>query len=1143
MEPKSTQGTTGPRTDRHPFLMIFEDVVKQMKTNVDTGLSDAQVKEIQKEHPPNELEGGGGVSWYRILGKQVANAMILVLIFAMALSFGVSDYVEGGVLVAVIVLNVSIGFYQELKAEKKMDSLRNLSSPSARVLRNGKEDVIPSAEVVPGDICILKTGDTVPADMRLFETMNLNCDEKSLTGEAEPVEKVIENNIEIPDQEGKLAESEDQVMPADRINLAYATTTVTKGRGKGIVIFTGMETEVGKIAAASAGKKRKPGRSMSLKYGKLQPVKGAYKRTWDGVGKFLGLTEGTPLQRKLSKLAYVLFGCAILLAIIVFSVNKFNVTGEVAVYAISTGIAIIPESLIAVLTITMVVGMTVMRKANVVIRDLSALEALGGVTNICSDKTGTLTQGAMIVKKAWIHGVGVLTVLHTQDPNDPTQGTVTQGPETQHIPASDNEESTPDYDAQRSTAALKFDVPAEKIAKDQNKHNTEEKEEDVVMTPDLETLLQSTALCNLASVRKETEGEDAGKWKTTGEPTEIALQVFAHRFDFGKRTLESAGWKQLAEFPFDSTIKRMSVVYSSPGSGNHQVFTKGAVERILDLCSSIGTGSNNEPLNDEVREKVLTQMDALASQGQRVLAIAGKSWQGQFTQDKTAGNDERLRNEVEKDLTLIGLAGIYDPPRDETKDAVRECSEAGIKVHMLTGDHPATATAIAKEIGIIPKNLSILAPDVAQAIVKKATDFDSMDDAEIDKMPELPLVIARCAPHTKTRMIEALRRRGLYMAMTGDGVNDAPSLASADVGIAMGMAGSDVAKSAAKIVLTDDKFNSIVSAIREGRRMFDNIQKFVLHLLTSNVGEVILLIAGLGFQDVAGFSVFPLSPLQILWINMITSSFPAFGLGKEKAASDVMRRPPHDNKRGVFTVQILVDMMVYGFLMGTCTLLTFVIVIYGANGGELGHDCNKTFSESCRPVFRARAAVFAELTWLILISAWEFKSIRRSMFRLDPYSVSRFPFFKDVYENRFLFWAVIIGALSVFPAVYIPGLNTKVFKHIDITWEWALSFGAIFVFVIGIEGWKALKRVYHLFEQGDEDRDEEEQKARRKKLSLRQGFFTTARSRDKSFGLSSRRGTGVSDGGESGVSVKDKLSEKLSIRSPAPVQQRQREEV
>jgi Na+-exporting ATPase len=1052
---------------KHPFLLNIEETAKALGTDVDKGLTSQQVSQAQQKYPKNELDVGEGVAWYKILTKQVLNAMIIVLVFAMALSFGIKDFIEGGVLVFVILLNVTIGFWQEYRAEKRMDALRALSSPSAMVLRDGKTQVISNPEVVPGDIILLKTGDTVPADLRLFEAMNLACEEGQLTGESIPVEKITENNITGEDE--KPVTEEGQLGIGDRINMAYATTVVRKGRGRGIVTATGMSTEVGKIAASTSKKQRKAGRSMNYKkYGKRQPLVGLSKRVYDIIGKFLGLTEGTPLQRKLSALAYVLFGCAIILAIIVFAVNHFDLRHEVIIYATSLGIAIIPESLVAVLTITMVVAVTVMRKANVVVRDLSALEALGGVTNICSDKTGTLTEGAMIVRNAWIPGSHLYTVRESQNPSDPTKGRVTYSESKAVQPEPEKEEPKRDYDRERSAAVLKFDVPDEKL-------NTTEKkapvpEQKVEMIDELQAFLLSGALCNLATVRYDDEEE---KWQTTGEPTEVALQVFSHRFNYGKKSLEGKGWKQLAEFPFDSSIKRMSVIYDAPqgetGSiietEKSMVFTKGAVERVLDLCVSSGIGPDQEPMTEELKETILRQMNELASQGQRVLAVAYRPWEGRFTakQSSSAKEDEKLRGEVEQDLILLGLAGIYDPPRRETKPSIGDCSSAGIKVHMLTGDHPETAKAIAKEVGIIPRNMGVLPDNVAQSIVVKATDFDKMTEDEIDALEELPLVIARCAPDTKTRMIEALRRRGAFMAMTGDGVNDAPSLSRADVGIAMG-SGSDVAKSASKIVLTDDKFNSIVSAIREGRRMFDNIQKFVLHLLTSNVGEVILLIAGLGFIDNSGFSVFPISPLQIIWINMVTSSFPAFGLGREAAAPDVMRKPPQDKKRGVFTNQIIVDMIVYGIIMGACTMATFCIIIWGANGGNLGQDCNTTYTDACEAVFRARAATFAELTWLILISAWEFKSLRRSMFKLNPEDDSKFPFFKDVYQNRFLFWSVVIGALSVFPVVYIPYLNTNFFKHRGITWEWALSIGFTLLFVAGMELWKFTKRTFHLLE-------------------------------------------------------------------------------
>ncbi|KAK4158079.1 hypothetical protein C8A00DRAFT_28977 [Chaetomidium leptoderma] len=1095
---------------KHPFLLSVREVEQAAGTDVDKGLTSSRAAELQQTYPPNELDVGGGIAWYTIFIRQICNAMILVLFFAMALSFGVADYVEGGVLAAVIVLNVSIGFYQEYGAEKKMDALRALSSPSATVLRDGKTVVIPNAEVIPGDIVNLKMGDTVPADMRVFEAMNLNCDESSLTGEAIPVEKQTNNDILIPDTE-KPATSEDEVGIADRINMVYATTVVRKGRGRGIVVATGMQTEVGKIAASTNKKHRKAGRSMNWKkYGKSQPIKGGMRRTYDFLGKFLGLTEGTPLQIKLAKLAYLLFFCALLLAVVVFGVNKFvsPLPKEVVIYAISTGIAIIPESLVAVLTISMVVATTVMRKANVVVRDLSALEALGGVTNICSDKTGTLTQGAMIVKKVWLPPSSIYTVTGSTDPNDPYKGNVADRPQA---------EKKRNFDEERTTQAIKFDgVPDEKLNPEPPQQPTM-----AAMTPELRLFMLSAALCNLATVRYD-DPEKA--WKTTGEPTEIALQVFAHRYDRNKKAIEAKGWKQVAEFPFDSSIKRMSVVYDVPAdndteldSGNSVVFTKGAVERIIDMCAHVGTGDAQQPMAAEMKEKILAQMTEFASLGQRVLAVAYRPWKGKYVRGQNDGTttgttpaaaatttapvdgdddnnnsnnngEDAARSAVEQDLVLLGLAGIYDPPRRETSPSIFECSKAGIKVHMLTGDHPETAKAIAREVGILPTNLGVLPSGVASTVVMKATDFDKMTEAEIDALEELPLVIARCAPDTKSRMVEALRRRKAFMAMTGDGVNDAPSLSRADVGIAMG-SGSDVAKSAAKIVLTDDKFNSIVAAIREGRRMFENIQKFVLHLLSSNVGEVILLIAGLGFKDEAGLSVFPISPLEILWINMVTSSFPAFGLGREKATAEVMRKPPHDKDRGVFTNQILVDMMVYGLLMGTCTLMTFVIVVYGMYDGALGHDCNRVYSDSCLPVFRARAAVFAELTWLILLSAWEFKDIRRSMFRLNPESKSRFPLFKDLYANRFLFWAVAIGLVSVFPTVYIPYLNRDVFKHTSISWEWGVVIGMTIVYVFGIEAWKYVKRRLNILEdhkvvQGSWSQGEEGTKKYHKNMGL-----------------------------------------------------------
>ena len=1071
--------------NKQPFLLSVEEILDHHKTNTEAGLTSSQASQQQTQYGFNKLESDGGIAWYSILGKQISNAMILVLVLAMALSFGVQDWIEGAVITAVIILNVLIGFYQEFQAEKKMDALRSISAPSAAVVRDGNETTISSGDVVPGDVVSIKTGDTVPADLRMFEVMNLECDEAILTGEALPVAKEIAQH-----------DKEDLGL-GDRLNIAYSSSVVTKGRGRGVVVYTGMSTAIGGIAASMQKKRRKPNRSLSRKkHGPMQPIKGGSLRFWDSILKFLGLTEGTPLQIKLSKLAYVLFGCAILLAMVVFGVNRFNVTNEVAIYAISTGIAIIPEALIAVLTITFVVGMTAMRKRKVVVRQLSALEALGGVTHICSDKTGTLTQGKMVTRKAWIPGAGIYSVENSNNAADPTEGTITfgQAPQSRREAEAEREAKEEALDRKRSVASVAFDVPQHKLQSDAGKRKAADVlvTENPEVTPELQSFLEASALCNLATVRQVTE-DGSQKWKTTGDPTEIALQVFSHRFDYGKPALEEKhGWKQTMEYPFDSSIKRMSVVYKLLNEANSLIFTKGAVERIIDLCTTVGTGDHQETITPQLKESILEQMNLLAEQGLRVLAVARK-----FTSEEIKEHSAIERSEVEKDLCLLGLAGLYDPPRLETKAAVQACTTAGISVAMLTGDHPSTATAIAKEVGIIPRNLGTLSPEVASAIVKTATDFDKMTEAEIDALPTLPLVVARCAPETKVRMIEALHRRGKFVAMTGDGVNDSPSLKLADVGIAMGLNGSDVAKSASDIVLTDDNFASIVNAVEEGRRMFDNIQRFVLHLLTSNVGEVILLICGLAFQDSTGFSVFPLSPLQILWINMLTSSFPAFGLGREKAAPDVMERPPHDTKKGVFTWELITDMLVYGLIQGTCCLMTFVFIVYGPGRDGLGIDCNRTHNDTCDVVFRARAAVFAELTWLILISAWELKGMRRSMFRLNPNDTHPFPFFRDIWNNQFLFWSVVIAAASVFPAVYIPGLNTSVFKHQGITWEWAPAIVCVFVFVSGMEAWKFVKRAFGLFVE-EETEGMKAKRGKRDRLSLRQGFFTMARTLTRS---------------------------------------------
>ncbi|KAL6236717.1 hypothetical protein BDW75DRAFT_104247 [Aspergillus navahoensis] len=999
-----------------------DDILRELKVNSEEGLTAAEAKKRLELYGPNELEGGEGVSLAKIVIRQIANAMMLVLIIAMAVSFGIESWIEGGVIGAVIGLNIVVGVYQDYAAEKTMDSLRNLSSPTGVATRDGKTNTIPATEIVPGDMIELKVGDTVPADVRLVDAMNFETDEALLTGESLPVQKEVDVTFD------------EDTGPGDRLNIVYSSSTVTRGRARGVVVGTGMKTEIGAIAAAlhASDSKRRP-----VKRGpEGETKKRWYVQAWtltatDAVGRFLGINVGTPLQRKLSKLALLLFGIAVVFAIVVMGANEMRNDKEVIIYAVATGLAMIPACLVVVLTITMAVGTKQMVERHVIVRRLDSLEALGAVTNICSDKTGTLTQGKMVAKRAWIPSLGTYSVGSSSNPLDPTEGELSLLPD-------------PPVKLERDARGSPAD-PAD-LLKD-NKI--------------LEDYLNVASMANLAVVHK-TEGNE---WQARGEPTDIAIQVFAHRFNWGRERWtkgEKPIWRQKAEYPFDSTVKKMSVIFAreddSEKGPRQMVFTKGAVERVIDSCTKIPwtRGEDPVPMNENIKNQILQNMEALAKEGLRVLCLASREF------GTPVANSEEVppRDEVEKDLVFCGLVGLYDPPRPETAGAIEECYRAGISVHMVTGDHPGTARAIAAQVGIIPANMDGIAKDVADAMVMTASQFDKLTDDEIDDLPTLPLVIARCAPTTKVRMIDALHRRGRYAAMTGDGVNDSPSLKRADVGIAMGEAGSDVAKDASELVLTDDNFASIINGIEEGRRIFDNIQKFVLHLLAENVGLALTLLIGLVFKDEAGQSVFPIAPVEILWIIMITSGAPDMGLGMEVAAPDIMNRPPQ-SKQGIFTWEIIVDMLVYGVWMAALCLTAFSLVLYVWGDGNLARGCNASYSAECDTVFRARATTFVCMTWFALFLAWEMINMRRSFFRMQPGSKKYFTqWMHDVWRNKFLFCGVMLGFVTTFPVLYIPVINDVVFMHTGISWEWGVVVVEAILFFAGVELWKWCKRIY-----------------------------------------------------------------------------------
>ncbi|KAF2203927.1 sodium transport ATPase 5 [Delitschia confertaspora ATCC 74209] len=934
----------------------------------------------------------------------------------MGLSFGIHDYIEGGVITAVILLNICVGFYQDYRAEKTIRSLQQLAAPESSVLRDGEIVKVKAESLVPGDIVHLTVGDIVPADLRLITGVNVASDEALLTGESLPVMKTP----------GMTFENEDLPV-ADRTNIAYSASKMTSGRAIGIVVATGMATEIGRIATMLRGDDNKPQSSNRSKR--------ILVSVWGGVKNTLGLT-GTPLQVTLSKFALLLFGLAILLAIIVFSANVWHIGGEVLIYGICVAVAVIPESLIAVLTITIAVGAKAMASGNVVTRNLSAMEAIGGVTNICSDKTGTLTQGRMIVSKAWIGGSGVLTVHDAASPHDPTSGFVQL--DDRRI---DAEEFTPDPKTESFLRTLS-------LCNTSTLHRSFKEEEVTGSAQDVTSVDEPVpSIGRQQSARTSTTGEEiimgSPKWIGHGEPTEVALHVLAYRFNMGRTALlNTLGLQHAAEFPFDSSIKRMTVVYRSAQTGRLEAFSKGATEVLLPLCN----------VSEAEKKAILETAETLAGDGLRVLCIAHRH----LTSNVSLTN----RNTIEQGLEYLGLVGLHDPPRLESHGAVRACQMAGITVHMLTGDHPGTAMAIARNVGIL-QSIALNA-DFGKAVMI-ASDFDRLSDDEIDAMGNLPLVLARCSPATKVKMVEAMHRRGAFCVMTGDGVNDSPALKHADVGVAMG-SGSAVARDASEMVLLDDNFASIVRAVKEGRRLFDNIQKFLMHLLISNIAQVILLLIGLAFKDHSGNSIFPLSPIEILWVNLITSSFLAIGLGLEEAQQDIMFRPPNSLKTGVFTRELIVDKFIYGFFMGSLCLGSFAVVTYVGRGSSgLGAGCNEGYNKSCAIVFRARSTTYATITLLLLVTAWEVKHFSRSLFNLypSPSNTRRtraLSIFYTLWQNRFLFWAVVAGFTIMFPIIYIPVINREVFKHGAITWEWGVSFGCTAVYVCAIESWKAMKR-------------------------------------------------------------------------------------
>ncbi|NLT98562.1 MAG: calcium-translocating P-type ATPase, PMCA-type [Christensenellaceae bacterium] len=755
--------------EESPFCIKPERVFEALGTRQE-GLSREEAARRMEAYGPNTLREGRKKTLLGIIISQFKNLMILVLLAAAVLSLIIGhDMADAIIIFAVIILNAAMGTIQEAKAEAALEALKKLSAPTARVIRGGQVATVPASELVVGDVVLLEAGDYVPADIRLTETASLRIDEAMLTGESVPVEK---------DAAAVLPE---QTPLAERVNMAYAGTSVTYGRGTGVVAGTGMQTEIGRIAGALDAAKE----------------------------------SQTPLQRRMDALSRVLSIAVLAVAAVIFAVGL--VTGrdilDMFMVAISLAVAAIPEGLATVVTLQLTMGVQKMSKNGAIVRRLPAVETLGSTSVICSDKTGTLTQNRMTVKRAY--------------------------------------------------------------------YNFKAYEADAVPPcPERELLDRVFALCNDTKV-----ADGSGEEKLVGDPTETGLYAFsAPRVDM-------AAWPRVYEIPFDSERKLMSTVN---GRETLELLVKGAPDELIARCSRVMAGGEIRPLSDEYKRRLLDANEDFARQALRVLGAAFKPLQS------VPLSDEGL----EEGLIFVGLAGMMDPPRPEAAEAVALCRQAGIRAVMITGDHKATAVAIARELGILEQG--------SRAIT--GAELAGMSDEELAENIDDIRGYARVAPEHKVRIVQAFQDRGCVVAMTGDGVNDAPALKNADIGVGMGITGTEVSKNASDMVLTDDNFATIVRAVQEGRRIYRNIRKAVQFLLSANLAEVVTLFVG----TMAGLVV--LTPVQILWVNLVTDTLPALALGMEPAPDDIMRRKPRDPKQSFFAEGMAANLIVFGVIMSALTL-------------------------------------------------------------------------------------------------------------------------------------------------------------------------------------------------------------------------------
>lgn len=884
------------------YNMPSDDVVKHFASSKEKGLTTKEVEFRLGKFGKNKLSAKKKVTVFHHFLEQFKELMVIILIIAGLIAFVLGESIDGSIIMFIVILNAIIGVLQEYKAEKAIEALKKMMTPHATVIRNGEEKQIKAEDLVPGDIVILEEGTKVPADARILEAAMLKVDEAVLTGESVPRTK---NEIVI--------ETEDVAL-GDRHNMLFMGTTITSGRCKAIITATGMATEFGKIAGLTAGIKE----------------------------------EKSPLQKELIKVGKFIAKASLAICVIVFLLGLLSGRSlfDMFLFAVSLGVAAVPEGLPATMTIALALGVQRMAKRKAIIRKLSSVETLGSTTVICTDKTGTLTKNEMTVKKIWVNN----KIISVEGEG---------------------------YEPRGSFLFNKKECSG----------------------GGLKNILRAGLLCNNAVLQTdEGNKENKNKWTIVGDPTEGALVVSAQKAGL-KQKQETEEHERVYEIPFSSDTKRMITINKNEGFVT--AYMKGATKVVLDKCSYIEIDGKLKKLSEKQREEIRAISREMASQALRVLGFAYK--------DLGKGSKD-YKNLKEEEFIFLGLQGMIDPPRQEVKESIAKCRKAGIRIFVVTGDHGLTARAIAKEIGLATDDTRII----------KGPELDKMNDHALTQAMRQEVIFARVSAEHKMRIASLLMKHGEIVAMTGDGVNDAPALKKADIGVAMGITGTDVSKEASEMVLTDDSFATIVNAIEEGRSIYSNITKFIRYMFSTNLGEIIAILLAMLIIP----QHFIVTAVQILWINLGTDVLPALALGVEPSEQGIMNKPPRKPKERIINSKRFIHWLITGIIIGGGTLVMFIM--------------------NMNEPLKARTMAFSVLVFYQLVNVFNCRHEHKSIFELKPFS------------NKYIILAVIVSLVLQILVIQVPFLQT-IFKTTALTLK---EWGSVVLLSLSILFYDEIRKVF-----------------------------------------------------------------------------------